>query len=260
MESPEAPLPVQAFVIWEERIITENIEGPIAARLSKVTGYAINDGLFECTVPANEIGGLASMSAPMLGIAWGTDYRFTVFVPGYVAVTVHPYGVYGEPPDATGPINKWDAPGMHNGSFANKYATAGSARVPMEWQRAQNGAVACTIKLKHLPSEEAVEHLMEPVGSLERGYPFGLFTYQVWLVANAIEKGYLVDVPLEARRTLLGAVRAQHDVYGGHHLREYAYRDEFGGKCHIQMFDKCAENPESPCHAIKEWACSGLHC
>jgi hypothetical protein len=256
-ESPETPLPVQAFVVWEERIITENVQGPIASRLSEVTGHVIEDGVFKCTVPTNEICGLVSTSAPMLGIASGKDYRFTVFAPGYVAVTVHPYGVYGRPPDVSGPINRWDGPGMHNGSFASKHVTAASARVPMAWVRTQDGTVTCTIKLKPLPSRDDLEHLLNRTDFLKRGYPIHLFAYQVWLLANAIEKGYLDDIPHEARRTLLEALRAQHDCYGGHRMRRSSSRAEFSGKTHLRMFDECAENPKSPCHVIQNWACFG---
>jgi len=234
------------YALFEEvRVIGHDAEFPRSSHLTQARMCSKNKQQIKCRVPKTI---KAIWSVPLLWAATTvsyTEHRFTIFSPGYASITVLPLGAYGRPPSEPEPENRWDSPGLLGGYypafcgfFHTKHATDDSVKTPLGCAMKEDGAFHSELPIKMLP----------PVPSLEETQ---LFVYQLWALAQAIERNHLNSVEASTRKLVYDAIRLQHDAFSHGIVEAHGWFKEYG--THVPMWCDCIRIKESPCRRIEMW-------
>jgi hypothetical protein len=230
---PASEQPPRYFVFEDERTVFESVEGIGSARLTWAALAAHREASLEYRMPELKAGGVL---AGIASVGWASERRFTVFSPGYRAVTVLPYGTYGRPPEEP-PINCWDAPGILR-SHVGSLGTRMDVSVPLSCSKESDGAYHSLLPVTKLSPEV---NFMESL----------VLRHQIWVLACATKEHRLDAVDGEIREAVCDAVARQHDCWGT--MISRGELDEWLCR-HKPTFAECAQSKDTPCRRIKAWA------
>lgn len=200
-ESAPTAIP-QYAVLCESRILGNDLEFVRASELTRATLECLQGDTFSCNVPKvtgwlKWLPGVPWPHSPLLNTS---EFRFTIFCPGYTATTVYPYGIYNSPASNPPVRPRWDRPGILSEPLHSKFGTHNDVS-PIERVTVRGSTTAAVVPIESLDLAYADRGPQQP------------FVVQVKALAEAIRAKQLRSADKELKALILESVERQFAAY-----------------------------------------------